>query len=385
TRLVSGDAVDDASVRIWQVIGADGKVVAKGEPLQKFKVTPTRASAMAFSPDGKLVATAADVPFRGGRGAAIDVHIWDIATGKEVRRIEGAGDGQIRGLAFSPDGKYLAIGGSGGLGFKIATRLWDVATGKEVQSFETLADYLAFSPDGRMLAAARLLSPTVEVWEVASGQKRAEFDTRSGSVLGLAFSADGRTLASLGENTTAVLWDLTLGQRAAEPADLEATWKELSAADAAAAYRALRKLTAAGDAAVPFLAERLRPVRTADAETVRRLIARLESPRFAEREKAARELADLGSAAVPFLREALQGQLAAEARRQIERLLEEHAPEGLSPARLRQLRAVEALEQAGTPAARRLLGELAGGVPGDRLSAEAAAALRRLERPGAPR
>ncbi len=98
------------------------------------------------------------------------------------------------------------------------------------------------------------------------------------------------------------------------------------------------------------------------------------------RERAARELEGLGSAAEPALRKALAGKSSVEARNRIEKLLEQEAAQRSSPTpdRLRQMRALEALELAGDGAARRLLKELAGGMPGVWLTEEARAALGRL-------
>jgi hypothetical protein len=108
-------------------------------------------------------------------------------------------------------------------------------------------------------------------------------------------------------------------------------------------------------------------------------MAELDADTFEARDRAARELAKLGGMARPALEKALQGRPAAEKRRRLEELLEELKPAlaPLSGEDLRQVRAVEVLEKAATPEARRLLEEWAGGATGAPLTSEAQAALRR--------
>jgi hypothetical protein len=96
------------------------------------------------------------------------------------------------------------------------------------------------------------------------------------------------------------------------------------------------------------------------------------------RERAQCELRALGGAARPALRELLAGKPSAEARRRAEQALAELERTGLPPHQVRQRRAVEALEAAGTPAARRVLQALAGGKAEPFLARQAQAALRRL-------
>jgi hypothetical protein len=112
---------------------------------------------------------------------------------------------------------------------------------------------------------------------------------------------------------------------------------------------------------------------------VRQLVARLDAPAFAQREAAAGAIRELGDAAAPALRALLKGGLSAEQAGRVERLLAEAEAPVLPPGeRLRRVRAVAALEWAGTADARKLLRELAAGTAADRPTREAAAAVRRL-------
>lgn len=125
--------------------------------------------------------------------------------------------------------------------------------------------------------------------------------------------------------------------------------------------------------------DRLRPVRDAAPEKVRRLIADLDSAEFAKREAATKELTDLGEAALPALRAALKAGPSAEQKKRLGEIVEAvgHATSGDT---LRQLRAVEVLEMIGSDAAREVLESLAKGVSEARLTKEARATLERQAR-----
>jgi WD40 repeat protein len=113
------------------------------------------AAAAAFSPDGRILATAVDNSIR----------LWDTATRKQVGTPMTAGPGPVHAVAFSPDGRTLATAGADG-----TARLWDVATQLQIGSPMTAGpdplDAVAFSPDGRTLATAGGDGAT-RFWDVA--------------------------------------------------------------------------------------------------------------------------------------------------------------------------------------------------------------------------
>jgi HEAT repeat protein len=158
---------------------------------------------------------------------------------------------------------------------------------------------------------------------------------------------------------------------------MEHLWSDLRSADATRAYQALWSFTAA-EGAVRFLKGRLRPVLVPGEPHLSRLLADLDSDRFAVREQAAVELQRLGLLAEPALRQALEGKPSLEVRRRVEQLLGKLQGSVVHPNTLRALRAVEALEHIGNPEARQVLESLAKGVSQARLTQEARASLERL-------
>src|SRR5262249_34294407 len=147
--------------------------------------------------------------------------------------------------------------------------------------------------------------------------------------------------------------------------ELRSAWEDLGG-DAGKAYRAVGALAAA-EQAVPFLAERVRPAAAPEAKRVAELLAGLDDNRFEGRGRGSRGREGLGRVVEPARREAVAGRASAEVKRRLTALLEKWAAATPTPEEVRAIRIVEALEWAGTAAARRLLTDLAGGVAEARL------------------
>ncbi|HKA08108.1 MAG TPA: WD40 repeat domain-containing protein, partial [Gemmataceae bacterium] len=194
----------------------------------------------------------------------------------------------------------------------------------------------------------------------------------------MAFSANGRRLASSGTDSTTVIWDLSAPAQGS--ADAAALWPELLSEDSTKAYPAVWRLAdAADDVVIPFLKKQIRPVTAEDMAKIRRAIRDLDSDEFRVRDRAFKELADLGYAARAPLRAALDKQPSAESRHRVEQLLANVVGPPAAGESLRTARALSVLGAKGTSAAKDFLRELAGGAPEAWLTHEAKAALRRME------
>jgi WD40 repeat protein len=380
--LVSGhmgsERLQNSALRVWDV--------ATGQELRKLDRLPGRVLAAALSADGKVVSAATSE----GR-----IRRWQVASGRELAPIAAGRPGNREAVAFSADGRLFALHSEDD-----SIELWDAVSGRQVHAFtapKRFSPYLAISPDNRFLAYAyggiwpafygREFDRTIRVWEIASGKEVIHFDVSSlNPAASVTFTPDDRALVTGMSDATVLVWSLIPPDPAAGRAgrSLEAPWGRLAGEDATAAHAAVWSLVASPDEAVTFMRRRLTPVAPADAARVGRLIADLDRPKFAVREAASRELKDLGDAAKPLLQTALACKPSPEVRRRLEALLG-GPPVIRSPELLRQLRAILVLERIGTPPARRLLEELAHGLPEARLTRAGQAALGRLSAVAAPR
>jgi WD40 repeat protein len=164
----------------------------------------------AFSPDGRRLASASEDK---------TVRVWDATTGRLIHPLKGH-TGPVRSVVFSPDGALLASAGGqagdeviGGPGGEVS--IWDAATGQSIRTLpqgqsEHVCN-LAFSPDGKRLASVGG-SKTIKVWEVSTGQELLALDEDVGPVSTVAFSPNGAWLVSAGWHGAVRIWDATTGR-----------------------------------------------------------------------------------------------------------------------------------------------------------------------------
>ncbi len=300
---------------------------------------------LALSPNGRKMAARLRTPNIGGvKEQHESIILADMATGRQFAKLPTDGPAAFD---FSADSRVFAVAGPEGV------RLWETATGKEV-GFIPIPNRDA-RPQDRACASS------------------------------LAFSPDGRILATGHADGTILLWDATLlgsergGQLTA--AQRETLWNDLAGTDAVKAYAAIGRLADDPIASISFLKEQLKPVSSVPPDVLRSLLEGLDSDQFAVRETAQQKLRELGEQVASSLRAELKAKPSLEKRKRIEEVLaglDESRPVSGEP--LRGLRAVQVLERIGSVEARQLLEALSRGVDSARLTQAAKEALARLKK-----
>lgn len=182
-------AIDDGTVKLWNV--------AEKRVRSTIKAHPGPVWGLSISHDGRLLATGGDDGF---------VRLFDLATTNEEKTLEPKFP--IRTLAFSPVTNDLLIGGRTG-----QVEVWNAETGE--RSIKTAGHAgtvaaVAFSPDGRTIASVSG-DKTAKLWNAATGGEQLSLQGHSGGIYGVAFSPDGSKIVTGGWDKTARVWDTASG------------------------------------------------------------------------------------------------------------------------------------------------------------------------------
>lgn len=197
----------DGIARLWDL--ASGKELLT-LPTQKGGCAWT----VAFTPDGKQAVTGSGNALLPKGGIKASLLLWEVATGKEIRRFEGHTK-DVRRVAISPDGKQLLSGSFDG-----TMRLWDLQSGKEIRRFDESGHFVeavAFTRDGKRAVCcygsrneqtiyAADSSCSLRLWDLATGKELKQFKGHNAPVLSLSLSGDDRFLLSGSADNTMRLW-----------------------------------------------------------------------------------------------------------------------------------------------------------------------------------
>jgi len=163
------------------VFSPDGKFILTGSQKDKIKLWDTETGQMvrefqkeswgqgsvAITPDGKLAVSGDNTMNSGVVTTTDDLHVWDISTGKEIRKLHGH-SGNITSVAISPDGR-LVVSGS----MDNTLKLWDLASGKEIRTFTghvAPVNSVSFTPNGKYIVSGSS-DKSIKVYEVGSGME----------------------------------------------------------------------------------------------------------------------------------------------------------------------------------------------------------------------
>lgn len=322
---VIGIVTRDGAARIYD-LASDGKI----DMLWAKRVARSDRVAAAFSPDGRLFAVSS-----AGR-----VMILEAVAGRPMQTIERRfGEGDVRCLTFAPDSRLLGIGTNG--------------------------------PE-----------PIVRISDAITAHEYVTGTGHLGDVNAVAFSPDGKTLASAGSDTSVMLWKVPVpGAVTAKITTADDAWDKLDALEADIAYASMGYLLTHSGRAVEVIGNGFKNADKEQAK-IRRWIRELDHDEFRVREAARRNLIKAGLRGAPALTDPKRTPLGAEGEQRIRLILEtlesqgQRVPEsGMFGDLLRMVRGVRVLELIGNHAAKAVLEEVAKGPAESRLTREANAAL----------
>jgi WD40 repeat protein len=182
---------DNGSVKIWNTINGQETLTLKG-PI-------VRIGGIAFSPDGKQIAIL--VPDN-AQGPFV-LKIWNTTTGQETLTLKG-NPRPVSSMAYSPDGKRIVTGN-----VDSTLKVWDASTGQEILTLKGHAGGIgrvAYSPDGKRIVSGSM--DGIKIWNAIGGNELATLKGHISGIADVAFSPDGNRIVSCSGDKTIKLWEL---------------------------------------------------------------------------------------------------------------------------------------------------------------------------------
>jgi WD40 repeat protein/serine/threonine protein kinase len=194
-RIASGSY--DSTVQVWNAADGGHVFIYRGHA--------SVVNAVAWSPDGTRIASASRDK---------TVQVWESANGGSIFAYRGHSS-WVNAVAWSPDGRYIASGSSDN-----TVQVWDAADGGNIFTYRghaSVVNAVAWSPDGRRIASGSA-DKTVQVWDAVDGGNVFTYRGHSNEVLAVAWSPNGKRIASGGGNSlvgTVQVWDAIGGDSVA--------------------------------------------------------------------------------------------------------------------------------------------------------------------------
>jgi WD40 repeat protein len=291
----SGEPTDPGELVVWD---------AKTHEVRWTNRIERGMPSLAFSPDGKTLAVGSFTE---------NCFLFDSDTGKVLATLPGHGE-SARSVAFHPDGKTLAVGS-----YDQTIRLWDWRAGRVTKQLTGQADKVysvAYTTDGKRIASGGP-GRSACLWDAAGGKLLHRWDSGS---MPVAFDPRGEWLATAGNDSSVSIWSVKDYDRVLAHYDYIFAYRFLVLHPTAKSFAAHSGM----DTAVRIFPIDLRQATPADEQRVRELVARWDEESFAEREKASQDLVRMGDVTRPLLAKAAREAASAEVRiraREVLRLL----------------------------------------------------------------
>ncbi len=192
---------DDHTIQVWNALTGARLLISQGHA--------GGVPAVAWSPDSTLIASASAGPsVSGGPAGNNTVQVWNATTGQSIYAYHGHSSG-ITDVAWSPSGSRIASSSS-----DYTVQVWDASTGQHALILRTHSWYewtLAWSPDGKRLATGGP-DNAIRIWDTVTGSILYTYQANVEGVTSVAWSPDGTSIASTSSDFTVQVWEVASGK-----------------------------------------------------------------------------------------------------------------------------------------------------------------------------